>query len=135
MAGATACGAGDAGDAEDAVADAVRGWMRDVADGNGKSGCARLTAKARRQLVEEIIPWDGRCEGAVFLLSSDLSDEVRDALRRVRVKRVRIRGDRAEVRDTDVEFPARVHQMLEESSPTKVVLRRVDGKWLLEDLG
>jgi hypothetical protein len=133
VASATACGGGT--DASDQVKETLHAWFRDIAHGNGKSGCARLTTNARRQFAEQFgDPEAVDCDGAVAILNDELTPDVKTALTRVRVRRVDVRGDRAEIDDADVEFPRRLVRSREVNEhPT--VFRRIDGRWLLEDLG
>jgi hypothetical protein len=130
---ATACGGGT--DAGDQVEETLHGWFRDIAHGNGKSGCARLTTNARRQFAEQFgDPQDVGCDGAVAILNDELPPDVKNALTQVRVRRVDVHGDHAEIADADVEFPRPLVRSRDVNEhPT--VFRRIDGRWLLEDLG
>jgi hypothetical protein len=132
-ASATACGGGT--DASDQVKETLHGWFRDVAHGNGRSGCARLTSNARRQFARQFgEPEDVDCDGAVAILNDELPPEVKTALTQVRVGRVDVRGDHAQIEDADVEFPRPLVRSRDVNEhPT--VFRRIDGRWLLEDLG
>ena len=127
------CGSADP-DAE--VADVLRGWFRDLADGDGAAACSRLSPNAQRQFLDSIEPGAALgCERGVARLHGDLTPELRDAFRAVRVHHVDVRGDRAAVRDEDVEFVRPAVRAAATESPAPVVFRRIDGRWRVEDLG
>ncbi len=135
----TACGGGDgpshgSAEARDVQA-SVRAWFRDLAAGDGAHGCTRLTRKARAQFVANFaLASDIGCERAVALAALTLSEVEKRALPRVRIRRVDVRGTRAEVDDRDAEFPRAVAQRVEVNDRPTVFVRR-EGRWLLEDLG
>ncbi len=96
--------------------------------------CAQLTDAARNEFVQTTgIVDDLSCEAAVGAFSDTLTSEEADALARTDVRRVQVDGDTASVRDTDVivEKPWEVANV--DQQPLR--LRRIDGKWLIEDLG
>lgn len=139
-ASATACGDGtDASPASDDAVAAVKaaghGWFRDIAAGDGRRACARLTPNARRQFAAELGFESARdCERAVAMAALMLSGEEKEALPRLRIREVAVRGDRAEVDDRDVDLPEQLTDRRSVNDrPT--VFRRIDGRWLMEDVG
>lgn len=126
---AAACGGGTS--PSDRIAEAVSAWYRDVAAGNGKAVCARLTERARKGLVEDSA-LAGSCEAAVAEFSLLLTDEERRSLGRVEVGRVRVNGNAAQVHDQDLSAP---EPWVRDDNDRPLRFRRIDGEWLIEDLG
>ena len=112
---------------------AINEFGRAVARRDADSACARMTNAARDQLAAPMSPppWDS-CITQVLTSRELLSDEEAAALDDYRVKRVRGTGDRVEVHPDDLERPRALRAGAGERP---VVLRRVEGKWLIEDLG
>lgn len=128
-----ACGDEPRADTRAQVETALNAFTRAVAAGDAEEACARLTEAAREELVAEFSPYGATdCEAAVREAASMLSDPEGEAFDELAVRRVRVRGDRAEVADEDLLFPAAVDPAPNDS-PT--VFRRVGGEWLIEDLG
>lgn len=113
----------------------INGWHAAIADDDGDRACRYLTRRARVQFTDAAPLGDlGGCEGAVSRVAAMLSDDQRAAMGRLRVRRAHVDGDRAEVRAEDVEFPQALTELRDpDAAPT--VLRRLDGRWLIEDLG
>jgi hypothetical protein len=118
----------------DQVSDALRAWHRGVGQAD-PGACAALTDRAMRRLVvqAELGP-DATCGDILGRFVAQLTDEQRDALGELTIRRVRISGDRAEVHDADVTLPD-VLRDREISNDRPTVLRRVDGRWKIDDMG
>jgi len=133
LAAALALGAPIAGCAqsdEDQVRGVVHAFHDDVVRGDGEAACARLVPAAQRRFAESMDE-DG-CASAVRSVATLITAHQRELLEKVEIKRVRIRGDRAEIRPQDVAVPEDLRMP---NSPDSTVLRRVGDEWLLEWLG
>jgi len=92
------------------IEEAVNAFNRAAAAGDAKNACSRLTGAAREQLDREVTS-DGAtgCEAAIREVPSVLSEEQADGVDEAEVRRVRVNGDRAEVADEDLVYPASVN--------------------------
>lgn len=133
-AGLTACGGGTTDEA--AVRQTMGDWFQRLGAGEGAAACRLLTDEARRDFeatAEEMIG-QASCDAVSGFFSLGLTDAERDAFGDVQIRRTTITGDRATVRDEDVVIPAGLLPQAErDDEPT--LLRKVDGRWLIEDLG
>lgn len=120
---------------QDRVKHAVHAWHADLAHGRGSQACARLTAGGRKDfLAGSLLGAFGDCELLVKDTASMLTAIQRRFLALVVIRRVEIHGDRALVHDRDVMIPPQLRELaMPVDEPT--VLRKVDGRWLLDDLG
>ena len=103
---------------------AVEGWLSELADGNAKAACARLTDAAQEQLAKDTHVES--CEDGVQKLSDVLFLEARQELKSARVTRASVRGDTAEV-ELDGERRFTGQAILR---PLK--LHRSDGAWKVD---
>ncbi|HEX8121217.1 MAG TPA: hypothetical protein VF549_08125 [Solirubrobacteraceae bacterium] len=127
-----ACGRAES---EDEVRETVEQFFRDLAHNNGKSTCARLTSRARAQAVELAdFPPGTPCERALGPDGDRWPPDAQRAVLSVRVRRATVHASRAEVADADVllDEPLRSERR---PNGRPFVLRRIDGRWLIEDLG
>ncbi len=132
LAGASACGSEPSPDDQsEQIAEQIVRWTRDAAAGKDEVVCAQLTAELRDRLVRES-PESESCEALVDELADALSDEEKRALDRLEIRHVHVDGDRAEVHDRDVSAPK---PWVRDDNGEPIVLRRVDGRWLIEDMG
>jgi len=131
----TACGGarGDSGPTVD-LERALNAFGHDVAAGDGEAACARLTRAGQADVIATFgLGDDTSCEAAVGVAAYMLTDEEKAAFDDFRIRRAHVKGDRAEVRDGDVERPPALTPAPDNGEPA--VFRRVAGRWLLEDLG
>jgi hypothetical protein len=127
-----ACGDNAATDARAEIETTLNGFMRAVAQGDGSAACARLAPAAREQFTREFA-WTGAgCDEAAELTASMMSDDEAEAADDLRVRRVRLDGERASVDDRDVVVP---DALTPERNGRPTVFRRARGAWLIEDLG
>jgi hypothetical protein len=129
----TACG-GEPRSDEDKVRAQALDFMSELLHGD-TDACDRLSKDGRRQVDSRaaFLDLDG-CEAFVKEVEAEYSDADRDAVRKVRIRRVTIEGDRATIRDRDIVVPAELEgQVTLDERP--VVLRRQRGEWKLEDVG
>lgn len=129
----TACGGSPRSDA-DRVREATLAYMEHLLNGDHEA-CGLLTADGQRQLEGRgrLFDLEG-CEDVVDAVATQYSDAARRAVKDVRIDNVVVRGDRATVRDQDIQVPAGLEGQLEiNDAPT--VLRRQHGEWKIEDLG
>jgi len=113
------------------IEDALHEFLHSALAGDAKGACSRLTAEAREQFAEGVA-LRGDCEATVREVAAVVSEEEAEAYSELAVRRVRVNGDRAEVADEDLILSASVTS---ESNDRPTVLRRVDGEWLIEDMG
>lgn len=127
---AAGCGEGD----EQQVKDAMGGWWADVAAGRGPQACQRLTETARTQFTAGMMLEPGDCELLVRAVAAELTPTQKKFLPRITIRRVEVQGDRALIHDRDARVPRELEQLADlDDQPT--VLRRIDGRWLIEDMG
>lgn len=129
----TACGGGPSSD-EDRVRETTLAFMEQLAEGD-HDACDRLSADGRRQLEGRGRLFDlDSCEDVIDAVAAEYSEAERRAMGDLEIRKVTIRGDRASVRDQDVQAPAELEgQLAINDKPT--VLRRERGDWKIEDLG
>ena len=128
-----ACGGATAPDPRAEIEIALRSFGRAIVARDGRAGCALMTPELRTALAgEEASDRDRLCATMFGFLSGMWTEDERQALDHVTVRRVRADGDRAELHDDDVEL-ARDDEP--DPDPRPMVWRRVDEKWLIEDLG
>ena len=127
---ATACGGSNP---STDVRRAFERFFADLGAGDGQRACAFLTERAREQFVALALEPELGCERSVETESRSMP-ELNAALKRVRVTAAKVDGDRAQVRDQDVEIPMPAMRMSDGNGRPFVLVRR-DGRWLLEDLG
>jgi uncharacterized protein YhfF len=125
-AAAAFAGGDDAGTDQRAVRAVAEAFIRSVAEGDAKRTCALLTERARDELVAE----RGECE-AVFALLMSLMEEEQEAYHRIKVRRVRVDGDRAEMRREDVDLPPELERPgVQPWGDTR--FRQIDGEWKID---
>jgi hypothetical protein len=96
-----------------------------------RQACALLTPAAQPQIGRL---GDGDCEAAVGFLALTYTPAEQRGLEHVTFRHVTVSGDRATSDAGDVQLPRSIKYMRRPNRrPT--VLRRLDGKWLIEDLG
>ncbi len=118
---------------EDRVKDAVHAWHNDLADGRGPQACARLSDAGREDFLAGALR-AGDCELLVADLASELTPTQKEFLPRIEIRRVEFRGDRAFIHSRDVALPDELAAVAaRDDEPT--VLRKLDGRWLIEDMG
>ena len=125
----TACG-GDR-DPSKQIEHVFRGWMTDFVQGHGKSACAHLTGGAQRRFTSHF-PERLSCEQAVESVN-DITEEDKREFPKTSFRVVHVDGDRAQVDDVDVNLPPSLRWLPPDDEP--MVFRRIDGRWLIEDLG
>ena len=109
-------------------------WHTHLAHGRSLEACSQLTQELRAGTISPQ-QFGHDCEGTVMLLmTSVLSAEQRRLLPDVRVRRATIDGDRAVVRDEDLEIPPGLESTAY-ADGEPMVLRRVDGRWRITALG
>lgn len=106
------------------------------------AGCGRRTADARagdpRAEIRRVHhAWLERLASACFYavgrFAGSLTEEERAAFSRVRVRRVRVRGARAEIDDRDLVVPPELDG-LSGVNGVPMVLRRVSGNWRIDEI-
>jgi hypothetical protein len=143
VAGMAACGSRSA---EPLSADAARAagvvlsFDIHLARGESEAACRLLTDRAKRQLARSLALPDlgrdpqGGCLMAAQLATDSWSAAERRAIPRIRIRRVDVDVDQATVPIDAVEFPKELeHLRADGEHPNRLV--RVDGRWLLDDLG
>lgn len=113
---------------------AFEGFLHALAVGDGERVCAVLAPTARKQFFPNLAVEDADCKGEVALTAFQLSDAQEAALRRARVRKVSVDGDRAEIANRDIEI-GEPFVRTDEHDERPTVLRRVRGRWLIEDFG
>ena len=133
LGGLTACGGSGASDA-DRVRETTLTYIGQLLDGD-HGACRLLTADGRRQLEGRGRLFDlAGCDEVVDAVAAQYDDDARRAVKDLRIGKVSVRGDRATVRDQDIDIPAGLEGQMEiNDAPT--VLRQEDGDWKIEDLG
>ena len=135
---AVAVGCGDDESAEDKVKDVVTGFFDDVADGDGASGCAKLTAAAVSQLNEAafLLQEPGSCREAIEAISKQLSGDDKKALRSAEVNRATVTGTTATVADADISLEMSGQSTLfRNNDPAPLTLDKVGDDWKIASLG
>ena len=130
----TACG-GPTSD-EAAVRQTMSDWFQRLGAGEGDAACRLLTDEARRDFEATAKEMVGRasCDAVSGFFSLGLTEAERDAFGDIEIRHVAVTGERATVRDKDVAIPAGLLTQAEgDDEPT--VLREIEGRWLIEDLG
>lgn len=138
------CGGSDSDDrppAPPGVSDAelaaatVRRQMQAVARGDGTTACGIFSPKALDDVQEEVSRRAGDigCVTAVEQGAGELPQDVRAALRRPRITRVEVHGDRGNVA---VRVPVRLSALARRLGRTGggIPLRRIDGRWRVDGL-
>jgi hypothetical protein len=131
-------GCGDSESDEDKVEGTVTGFFENVADGEGKSACARLTDSAVKELsaASFILQAPASCEEAVELTAKQLGDEEKEALRSARVGRVTVTDDRATVADNDIEIDLEGQSsVFRNNDPNPIELAKSGEDWKISSLG
>lgn len=131
LAALPACG-GSSNDTRAQIEDVLNAFTGAVAAGDTRTACAQLTPAARKLADEAKLEDAAGCEAVLRKITSMLSEEEAEAFDELVVRRVHVDGDRAEVADEDVVLPA---ALTPELNDRPAVFRRIDGRWLLEDLG
>ena len=103
----------------------IGAYGRALAAGDGDRACRLMTAEGRASIVRDN-KWSGvrSCRELAPLLKTMATEEELRDLRHLRLKGVKVTGDRA------------VGQMAEAHALTRTGdarLRRIDGRWLLDD--
>jgi len=130
---ATACGG-------ESDADDVRTvWLRAqvaVAKGDGHTACALMTKRAQHEVaMSDPLHWDAfDCPGVIALDAPDFTPAQLRAVRDLKVRRVSIDGNRATVRDQDIDFPQIFEDQVPERQPM-VFRRGSDGSWKVDEVG
>ena len=138
LAALSACGDDSSGDASsDArttqIEAVLNAFGRDAASANGEAACARFTPTGRARYGEIYDPdADTGCEARVLVSAAMMSEEEAAAFDDFKVRRIRGAGGRVEVHDEDVDVPK---GLTPQPNDKPMVFRRVDGRWLIEDLG
>lgn len=135
---AVAVGCGDGESAEDEVKDAVTGFFDDVADGDGASGCAKLTAAAIGQLNEAafLLQEPGSCREAIEAIGKQLSGDDKKALRSADVNRATVTATTATVADSDISLEMSGQSTLfRNNDPAPLTLEKVGDDWKISSLG
>jgi len=119
---------------EDQVKDAWRAWATDLVAGRGPQACARLTDAGRKDFTAAVLLEARDCEVLVRAFAAQLTPTQKKFLPRITIRRVELRDDRALLHDRYVEMPPEIDE-LDGRDDEPTVLRRIDGRWLLEDMG
>ena len=121
---------GTGGEAGKAAATA-EAFYHHVADRDGESTCELMTPAGRADfegLAAGLLP----CEDLVVDLS--ITDRDREVMRGIRIRHVTVRGDRATISPRDVTMPGGADRLRLFPDDHPATLRRVGGRWLLEDV-
>jgi len=109
-------------------------WHTHLAHAHPREACAQLTRELRAGTVSPQ-QFGHDCEGTVLLLmTSVLSAEQRRLLPEVRVRQAKIGGDRAVVRDEDLDIPPALDSTAY-ADGEPMVFRRSGGRWRIDELG
>ncbi|CAL9337365.1 hypothetical protein [Streptomyces sp. Tu 3180] len=119
---------------EEGVRDAVTGWYRAVADGDGATACGLLTGEARREAMADLLAFNQPCPEVFTALTSQFDDEELQRFRSITVSRATVTGDQAVVQDADLKGLAGTEGMTDEDPDPLRLVRRSQG-WLISDLG
>lgn len=138
VAAVTVAGCGGSESDEDKVESAVTGFFANVADGEGKTACARLTDSAVKELSAAafILQAPASCEEAVELTTKQLGDEEKKALRSARVERVTVTENKATVADNDIEVDLEGQSsVFRNNDPNPIELVKSGDDWKISSLG
>lgn len=122
----------------DQVRDTVVATAKAIADGDEEKACSYLAGPAQQELIVKAAPLGLRtCVDIVRTISVVLGPEEQDILSDARVGQVELRGDRAEVPDSAVRSSEGkvIQEVLPYENPAPIVLRKIDGTWLIVSLG
>ncbi len=126
----TGCATGE----ESRVKDSVRAWLTDLAEGRGEQACARLSDAGREDFARGMLFAEDDCESLVADFAAELTPNQKRFLPRIEVRRVELHDDRALIHDRDAALPSEIDELAApDNEPT--VLRKIGGRWLIEDMG
>jgi hypothetical protein len=112
----SACGGSD----EEQIRDAMKSYNRALADRDTRKACSYLTGEA----IREIARTGASCRKAMTAVTELFDARTRNAVRRVRVGRIRVRGDKATARFS---YPRPLP-----TTPIEQEHFKVSGEWRLE---
>jgi hypothetical protein len=111
---------------------AVRTWHAALTTGDAASACGQLTDNCRRSFELDADPLGLlTCHEVVEMVAEAMTDTERRALRRIKVRKIEVHGDRATIRNKDVDVPPGLQQTAEDG---RTILRKVGGRWKLDRL-
>jgi hypothetical protein len=126
-----ACGRGSPADQ---VRDVVKTTMQAIADDDASTACQHMTGNAKRQMVRLYASLGANtCESAVHTAAGQLGPEERSETKGMRIGKVNIHNDRAEVPDSS--FTDQSGKKLPDDDPASMWLQEFQGEWLIDDLG
>jgi hypothetical protein len=119
------------GDARQA-ADTVHAFWHHLLRDEYRQACALLTPAAQAQIGRF---GAGDCELGAMVMESSYSAAEKDGLDRITYRRVTVTGDRATIADPDIVIPRSIAHLRAKPNGRPIVLRRVQGRWLIADHG
>jgi hypothetical protein len=105
-------------------------WFERLAAGDTRA-CKLLTQRARFAMVN---PDDGACFHFVARFSHSVTPEERPGFSKIEVRRIKVRRARATIADHDLVLPPEL-AAFDLNNGRAMVLRRADGRWLIDAVG
>ena len=111
---------------------ATRAFFAGIAHGDQAATCRGLTRSAVEDLRDDLLLWDSSCGELVQFIHDALTPRQRAALLQLKIRRVTVHGDRAEIADRDLDAPSVLGKSVDDGHP--IQLMRIGGRWKITSL-